>query len=690
MHHESPTTAPSTDEPIEEDSQQAWNSLKAGRKSPRQAVVFIHGIGEQRPREALRRVLFGAADGEASAWYSIGSSARSSIVGQRDAVFGQPERFKGREFQRYYKVTWDHEDEFKAASSGLPDDAIGKCRKAGANTDFYELYWAYRFRDTAWSQILSWASAIMTRKVNAIKSERIAGPNSALRVVSVIVPIVSILVLLGFLIGLYASQGQSAGQVGATPFFGINVNAQTVALVIASVGFIALIASNWLGPITFLRVLVLDVVLAVLAVEYVSPGQLASVRKSFLTGVLGAILTLVLSRVLLRGVGDAARYLTNSPDNIEEQNAIHSLATDLLRHLHSAWDPARKRYKYERIIIVGHSLGSVIAYDAICRYWAEVNRSLWISPDQPKPTSVASSQIESIEQMLRSRNGKPDLAKFRKLQWNLYEALSIPLPRRDVSTDDDTAIARWAISDLVTVGSPLAYADVLMAENRTDFDRRMKERELAMCPPVEQATGSPGSLTFKFARTRAINIANRRALHQAAAFACVRWTNIYHVDDLIGGPVADLFGWGVQDTAILRSGKRVESGAASPGQQLELRKSRSSIMRTLRTWPHSRYWDSQGSVGAQKDIIRRLPHLLIEVPNEASSQRLKTVLERSSSEGEPRFEVRAVYRHGENNSRYVYPAAGGKNIGLSQVLAVVNDDELLATLRFSGSPAPRN
>ena len=67
-------------------------------------------------------------------------------------------------------------------------------------------------------------------------------------------------------------------------------------------------------------------------------------------------------------LGDAARYLSN-PQNVMVREQIRADGVDLLRALHNQGD-------YERIIVVGHSLGSVIAYDIVGYLWHEYHDQL--------------------------------------------------------------------------------------------------------------------------------------------------------------------------------------------------------------------------------------------------------------------------------------------------------------------------
>ena len=63
--------------------------------------------------------------------------------------------------------------------------------------------------------------------------------------------------------------------------------------------------------------------------------------------------------------GDAARYFRNSPDNVAVRREIRRQAVKTLEMLHSG-------DKYDRIIIVAHSLGTVVAYDMLRAYFGRI------------------------------------------------------------------------------------------------------------------------------------------------------------------------------------------------------------------------------------------------------------------------------------------------------------------------------
>ena len=88
----------------------------------------------------------------------------------------------------------------------------------------------------------------------------------------------------------------------------------------------------------------------------------------------------------------------------------------------------------------------------------------------------------------------------------------------------------WRISDLITLGSPLTYAQMLMAESDVEFGSQLAQRRWPESPPQSQ---DPPSGTFM----------HQGQPHHAAVFAGTLWTNIYFKSrgllkgDIVGGPV---------------------------------------------------------------------------------------------------------------------------------------------------------
>lgn len=236
---------------------------------------------------------------------------------------------------------------------------------------------------------------------------------------------------------------------------------------------------------------------------------------SALSAVLTVFSGLLAGPVLLR-FGDAARYLNAAPENVAERHAIRNDALRLLRRLHCD-KAADGSFTYDRIVVVGHSLGSVIGYDALKFYWAEVHQCI--------PAARAQS-AEALERIEPSQEIEFDGTAYRENQAKLFHFLC--------------AGSAWRVSDFVTLGSPLTYADFLLAEGHDDFKLRVAQRELPACPPEPDERD----------RLYSFPTDQGRVLHHAALFAVTKWTNLFFVGDFVGGPVGVLFGDGVADREV--------------------------------------------------------------------------------------------------------------------------------------------
>ena len=118
--------------------------------------------------------------------------------------------------------------------------------------------------------------------------------------------------------------------------------------------------------------------LASLAYLYQNP-----VLESLLAIIFGGGLATVLCFIgfllspVLRVVGDAARYLDCSPENVAERQEVINEGVTLLTGLHR--DP-----QIDRIVVVGHSLGSVIGYDILKRFWMTVHTKMIVDAETEK------------------------------------------------------------------------------------------------------------------------------------------------------------------------------------------------------------------------------------------------------------------------------------------------------------------
>lgn len=246
---------------------------------------------------------------------------------------------------------------------------------------------------------------------------------------------------------------------------------------------------------------------------------------------------------LIPVMGDSARYLSPTPENILARQKIRETGVELFETLH-------KDKTYDRIIVVAHSLGSVVAYDILSQLWARRVDELHKPETAEKLGDVQEAahalQVSSAlsEQELANRR-----KEFRAKQREYASAL------KNLELNDDSPA--WRITDFVTLGSPLTYAATLLADDDEEFRHRRAKLEVAACPPDKELVHDenpfgPEEGVFAYLK------ANKSYLgpKHSAVFAAVRWTNLYFVTpglvtgDLIGGAVAPHFGQGVEDCAI--------------------------------------------------------------------------------------------------------------------------------------------
>lgn len=293
----------------------------------KQAVIVIHGIGEQVPMETLRGVIDG--------------------LGFRN-YRSRPDRFSGdAELRRLV----------------LPPE-----KGARPRTDFYELYWAHLMHQGRIRGTLFWALKLFFR------------PRS---------------------------------------WWGTPIGPAMVFLAILLAGlFIALI--TWI----------------VLGADLLWGGD-GLLGRPVTLGVLAVLVALLvvgnaLGYQIGHTIADASRYLTPRPAHIEARAVIRKQGVDLLRRLHESGE-------YQRIVVIGHSLGSVIGYDILRIYWDEARH--------PDPARWTGGQTKTKEwaRQARSLPEKPTASEVDDIQqaqhrlWREQRALGVP----------------WLVTDFITLGSPL-------------------------------------------------------------------------------------------------------------------------------------------------------------------------------------------------------------------------------------------
>ncbi|GAA0854445.1 hypothetical protein [Aliiglaciecola litoralis] len=391
----------------------------------KQAVVLVHGIGEQRPMDTVREFV-------KSVWVKDKALDNTRYWNKPSEISGSFE---------HRRLTTDY-----ATIKGQ--------NKQTSRVDFYEYYWAHHTVGTSTEHLKAWLFSVLLRKPSDFPK-----------------PLQRLLFLVWFLI----------------------------AAIFALTWFIAdpLNQSSMTAP---------------------------DVSKSLLVSLIKPLIVIVLSALLVKIVsylGDVARYVMASPSNIRVRQAIRDGGVDLLKNIAATG-------KYDRIVLVGHSLGSIIAYDVLTQYWAQNNKFKNV---QGEPLELSKPALTLIEKM-ETLSVEEECEEYQRLQYALFRQLQLDCA--DVE-NDRAAHCPWLISDLVTIGSPLTYADFLLFKHAQEFTDRKLDRQYPTLPPVKEN----GHYTYQ--------TGERKYLHHSAVFCLTRWTNIYSKPfwvfggDIVSGPVENAF-----------------------------------------------------------------------------------------------------------------------------------------------------
>ena len=396
-------------------------------RSGRQAVVIIHGIGEQRPMETLRSFVFGV----------LGAEFRAN--GKRTFYSKPDPNAENFELRRY------------------------RAFDRNSDTDFVEFYWQHQMPVASWAFILSWLWLLMTRPASAMPRR--------FRFLWVIAWLLAVVFAAAVVGDILRWLGVAVPELGSTPKLG-----GAAALLFASLGFIV---------------------------------------RAF--------------------IGDAAIYLNPHPRTVAARNAIRSSGVELIERLQGDG-------RYNRLVIVGHSLGSIIGYDILSFSWHRASEAFRkkVEAGQVAAPSLKQPRLKRAEALAKA--GEPDLPST----W--------PSATRELAEEMRALGVTWMVTDFITLGSPLAHASLLLARGPDDLERRKGERELPTCPPVED-----DGTHFSYSRTgpgASGGTIRLRVPDHAALFGLTAWTNLYFPcrsfirGDLVGGPVGAQFGKGVIERPV--------------------------------------------------------------------------------------------------------------------------------------------
>jgi len=472
-----------------------------------QAVVVIHGMGEQRPMDTIKAFV-------KAAW-ETDEVITANKLPHPTQVWSKPDiRTGSLELRR---ITTRE----SIASASFPH---------GVRTDFYELYWADLTAGSTWDQFTGWVRGLLLRPVSRVPPD--------VRSAWVVLWIATL-------------------------------------AVIALAGLAAVPADAW---------------------RKIGAGWLADWH--WLLAAVAAALAMWLHKTATATFGRVVRYAKSDPNNIAARQAVRERGLKLLNSLHEG------NY-YKRIVIVSHSLGTMLAHDLLSYFWAQRQAPRRIAESSPEFDALC--ELERAAAAVDLNPTAAVLDEYYAAQRRLRVALAAR-PAPPAHDPQATPDPRWLITDFVTLGSPLAHAEFLIAASAEDLARRKFERELPQSPPLRedldpnvfrlaQATGKlPVGADFKTSKLISFpppSAPHVWELHHAAPFAVVRWINVYDTaslvfrGDIIGGPLASEFGPAIIDIDL------------------------KSLRGQSHSFTHTKYWAIDGEP-IHIDVLRRAVNLLDE------------------------------------------------------------------------------
>jgi hypothetical protein len=386
--------------------------------SSKQAVLLIHGIGEQKPMQTLR--------GFVDTVWSRDTKIHHEFAG--DDVWSKPDTVS-RSYELRRLTTPQNKEKIR--------------------TDFFEFYWAHMMQGTQFGHVIAWTRSLLLRRPGTVPKH--------------------------------------------------------------------------LRSVYWLIIAVLTVAAAFMAYAFTRQSGEEAALPVWLSVLISVAIVPALGFAIKSIVGDAARYLHVAPPNVQCRHEIRRAGVDILNELH--------KRGYDRIIVVGHSLGSVIGYDILTHAWPEYHRKA--------PTTAPSnmSALNELEAMAVSGAGQDEIQAAQRKYFN------------ELKSNGN----EWKVTDFITMGSPLAHSEILLAKDAIDLAAKIEEREFPTCLPALETMRRDGKDVKRFSFDLG---GNYRASHHAAVFAPTRWTNLYFPcrfifwGDLVGGTLANILGDGIRDKAV--------------------------------------------------------------------------------------------------------------------------------------------
>ncbi|MEC5322100.1 hypothetical protein [Aurantimonas sp. A3-2-R12] len=547
---------------------------EAGAAKHRQAVVVIHGMGEQRPMATLRSFV-------EAVWVA--------------------DRRKAGECRKYWVVP-----DSRTGSAEL--SRITTSADNGVRTDFYEFYWADIMQGTTLQHLRAWIFGLLLRWPHHVPSD-VWWAWVWLWVVTLLTVALAAEGLFGvFSSGLVKTTVDVANGSSAEAGWTTKTETGVVVGAVVSGGLFYVLAKRLLREkrrtVLSGGFILLAAAFAFVGIGFLLPWQ-SILTVSVVMLLLSSAIGILVHQLVVPYLGDVARYVRSEPDTVQKRREIRERGLALLRALHREAPPATPKEgegagesdqkgleepeRYERIVVVGHSLGSIIAYDLLRLFWLEAGPSR----DRPmeQPVHSALGDLVTFLETGPDLHDEAVLSTYRELQ----RAVSRAMAAESAASSDDGPLT-WRISDFITLGCPLTHAEFLLARDVDRLQKLVEERQIATSPPL---SNGPGTCDFRYqpgddgAHARNVaKVAPDGLPHHAAMFAATRWTNIYDRHspfrvwrgDIVSGPV---------------QGKPAAEGSqAEPGMGLGIRDRPVRIRRPNPVFPgatrfftHTLYWD---------------------------------------------------------------------------------------------------
>ncbi|WP_096287365.1 hypothetical protein [Mycobacterium ahvazicum] len=283
-------------------------------------------------------------------------------------------------------------------------------------------------------------------------------------------------------------------------------------------------------------------------------GWIIGLATSVVVVTIGLALLRIAPRALTRsfltmGFVNVARYFDPLPESHAARRAIRGGLVDLLNTLHQG--------RYARIVVVGHGIGGYIAYDSLTTLWDETHELRAAPAEGPGGLKSLGGLEKAADRLAADAESQAALDDFRAMQFGLWQ---------DVRAQGNP----WRITDFVTVGTPMALADLFIARppilgglsssdgrRRELFDGLTRRGVVVSCPPRSEA------LPVDTVGNGPASYGASGVLGAQSPFAVTRWTNIWFPvrrgsvrGDWFGGVLRPLFGPGIREIVV--SGNRPE------------------------------------------------------------------------------------------------------------------------------------